>query len=485
MKSDKLSDMRKEKPFMISLSYINNDVNRLVFSDPVYACENAFMEDSEKIDTSISSFMNVYNSYMTEAEIMGELSEDKTLYLEAESSNIFKTIGDSVISLGKKLIALIETIISKLKELGFKNKKDTDKLEILLKEHPDLKDIAIEGFNNGDLKLNDIRSLKELNDTFDELVKLSRQKNTNPKSLRGKWEKAKKKYEDNREKIEKTAKTVTAITTAAVAIYALKKNILDARKNSIDAKKKIGENNDEVMQAIDDLKKFKNGEYADSDKLSNAQILKNASAFLNGEYTKMVTGNETKVEKLHSSLNHFLHKYSDSDMELKKAGSDYKKAKADAAHQKERDEKIEDAAKSKAAQLKEQRKDAKAHKDQDINTEYKKAKARSQAQIDIDEKNKDRVNNREYEKSHYRTIGAENAKLDHYKQNQSEIDANRRHNTKMDADVRNQANKEFRDKNDKSELQKMKDNFETKKAFEEWRDKKYPKSKNTKSKNTK
>ena len=55
----------------------------------------------------------------------------------------------------------------------------------------------------------------------------------------------------------------------------------------------------------------------------------------------------------------------------------------------------------------------------------------------------------------------------------------------MDADVRNQANKEFRDKNDKSELQKMKDNFETKKAFEEWRDKKYPKSKNTKSKNTK
>ena len=171
-------------------------------------------------------------------------------------------------------------------------------------------------------------------------------------------------------------------------------------------------------------------------------------------------------------------------MELKKAGSDYKKAKADAAHQKERDEKIEDAAKSKAAQLKEQRKDAKAHEGQDINTEYKKAKARSQAQIDADEKNKDRVNNREYEKSHYRTIGAENAKLDHYKQNQSEIDANRRHNTKMDADVRNQANKEFRDKNDKSELQKMKDNFETKKAFEEWRDKKYPKSKN-KSKNTK
>ena len=115
-----------------------------------------------------------------------------------------------------------------------------------------------------------------------------------------------------------------------------------ANCNYIDAKKKIGENNDEVMQAIDDLKKFKNGEYADSDKLSNAQILKNASAFLNGEYTKMVTGNETKVEKLHSSLNHFLHKYSDSDMELKKAGSDYKKAKADAAHQKERDEKIRD-----------------------------------------------------------------------------------------------------------------------------------------------
>ena len=99
MKSDKLSDMRKEKPFMISLSYINNDVNRLVFSDPVYACENAFMEDSEKIDTSISNFMNVYNSYMTEAEIMGDLSEDKTFYLEAESSNIFKTIGDTVISL--------------------------------------------------------------------------------------------------------------------------------------------------------------------------------------------------------------------------------------------------------------------------------------------------------------------------------------------------------------------------------------------------
>lgn len=463
---------------MISLSYINDDINMHFLSSPVVSLENAFIEESNKIDASIDAYMIKYQSYMTEAEIMGELPEDKSLYLEAESSNIFKSIGDAVISFGKKIIEMIEKVIEKIRDLGFKNKKETDKLEILLKEHPELKNVAIEGWKNGDLKLNDVRSLKELNDAFDELVKLSKQQNTDPKSLRAKWEKAKKAYENNREKIEKTAKTVTAVTGAAIAIVAFKKNILDARSNASEAKKKVGANNDEVMRAIDDLKKFQGGKYA-NDALSNAQLLKNASAFVNGEYSKMVTGNETKIQKMQSSLNNFLHKYSDTDIDLKKAGADYKANKEVLAHQKERDEKIEDAIKIKKGQLKAQRADEKSHKKDEASKVYNTRMAQLSAQRKDSEKNKDKDLDNEQETAKRRAIGSEEGKLQHYRDNKSEIDSNRKDNVRNDTKARNDANDDWHKHNDDSDLEKMKKNFKTKKEFEAWREKNYPNKKNS------
>lgn len=433
---------------MISLSYINDDINMHFLSSPIVSLESAFIEESHKIDASIEAYMTTYQSYMTEAEIMGELPEDKSLYLEAESSNIFKSIGDAVISFGKKIIEMIEKVIEKIRDLGFKNKKETDKLEILLKEHPELKNVAIEGWKNGDLKLNDVRSLKELNDAFDELVKLSKQQNTDPKSLRAKWEKAKASYEKNREKIEKTAKTVTAVTGAAIAIVAFKKNILDARSNASEAKKKVGANNDEVMKAIDDLKKFQGGKYA-NDALSNAQLLKNASAFVNGEYSKMVTGNETKIQKMQSSLNNFLHKYSDADMDLKKAGADYKADKEKLAHQKERDERIEDSIKIKKGQLKAQRDDEKSHKKDDASKVYNTKMAQLSAQRKDSENHRNEDLDREEDIAYRRGLGSGEAKVASYYANKSDNDKMTRDTAYNNNEGKIASNMKHRNKNKK------------------------------------
>lgn len=167
-----------------------------------------------------------------EASIMGGeyLVEAEKKETEAKKG-ILERIGKTIMEIFKKFSDLIDKLIDNIKNIGFSKKTDIQKLDKLIKVHPNLKDEILCSFKEGSLDITDMRSLSELDKTFDEIVKLSKKKDVDASSLKGKWEKAKKKYLN----IE-TAKNVTIIVTAILAVRkftsdcAKAKNILERDK---------------------------------------------------------------------------------------------------------------------------------------------------------------------------------------------------------------------------------------------------------------
>lgn len=353
---------------MISVSFVNGDIEPLLLSDPVIALENSMLTASNEIDSMISDYLSTREDYLFESMIMDGISEEKALFLEAGKDNIFKKIGDTLIDLYKKFEQFVKGVIENLKNIGFKSKSDTEKLEKLLKAHPELKDEVIFAYKQGDLNVADAKTLKELNASFDEIVKLSKQKDIKPDTLRGKFEAFKKKADniDNSTAV-KVAKTAGAVVTAAGAIFLFKKHVLDARKASYEYEKTCREKNEDVMKAIKELERLGNELHGDekafvSDNLSKAQILKNARLVQQGLYSKLITKEKGKVEKLDKGITSFISKH------MKKESSDFIDDMHTAADIKDRDE--------KEAAKKERKKSKKDSKAKSYGAELGKKKAR-------------------------------------------------------------------------------------------------------------
>ena len=167
---------------------------------------NSFMEScNNEINNMFAEFNMMHEKVMLESEIMDSVPEDMMMVYEAGKKNIFTKVGEFVIGIFNKIKELIDKSIAKLKELTFKNKTTVQKVELLVKKHPTFKDEIIKSFNEGMLDFNDIKSLKELESAYDEIVKMSNKKDVDPKSLRGKWEKAKEKFEKD---IDNTTKSM-------------------------------------------------------------------------------------------------------------------------------------------------------------------------------------------------------------------------------------------------------------------------------------
>ena len=297
---------------MISLSFINGEYEYLPASDELLALENVMQTVSDEVDNCIVSYLNTREDYLFESKIFGSLDEEKTVLLEAGKDSVFKKIGEAILALIKKFTDAAKKVVEKIKELGFKSKTDTEKLDKLLKQRPELKDEVICAYKSGDLNVADARSLKELDKAFDEIVKMSKQKDVKPDTLRGKVEAMKKKFANPEDTtLVKTAKATAVVVGAAVAVVTFKKYVLDAKKSSNEYIKSCAEKNEAVYKAIKDLEKYgkETGEDYVSDNLSKAQILKNADMWITGQYSKLVSSEQGKVSKLDKGITSFLAKH--------------------------------------------------------------------------------------------------------------------------------------------------------------------------------
>ena len=214
---------------MISIGYVNNtltpmtdmlfreyadEINDLYDDINFTCCEMALVE--ERVDI--------------EQEITGSVNDTLMLEYEEKKKNFFQKIGEAIITIFEKIRAAIQSAIDKVKEIAFGSKSDLQKLDTLIKKHPELKDEVVAAFNSGALDMKDIKSLKELDDAFEEVIRMSKEKDIDPNTLKGKWEKAKKKFQEDEKSwnISKIANVTKTVLTAGTVVLTfggvLKKN---------------------------------------------------------------------------------------------------------------------------------------------------------------------------------------------------------------------------------------------------------------------
>lgn len=214
---------------MISIGYVNNTLTPM--TDAFFKEYTAEINDLyDDINFTCCEMALVEERVDIEQEITGSVNDTLMLEYEEKKKNFFHKIGEAIITIFEKVRAAIQSAIDKVKEIAFGSKSDLQKLDALIKKHPELKDEVVCAFNSGALDMKDIKSLKELDAAFEEVMRMSKEKDIDPNTLKGKWEKAKKKFQEdektwNVSKIANVTKTVlTAGTLALTFGGVLKKN---------------------------------------------------------------------------------------------------------------------------------------------------------------------------------------------------------------------------------------------------------------------
>ena len=204
---------------LIGTSLLNNKITDYTYGNDFYDYFNYLESCLNDVDSSYIDYQIAENLVMTESTVMGEVNQEKTIYLEATQKSLIEKIGAAIIEMGKKFAEMINKCIEKLKALTFKFKNTDKKMNILLKEHPELAKEKIQILcDNGGLDFSDMKSISEMNRTFNEIVKMSKDKDVDGNTLKGKWKKAMDKiYGPNDSTLDKVSKTI-GVTAAAVTL---------------------------------------------------------------------------------------------------------------------------------------------------------------------------------------------------------------------------------------------------------------------------
>lgn len=204
---------------MISTSLLNNRNTDYMYGNDFYEYFNYLESCLNDVDSSYIEYQIAQNLVMTESTVMGEVDHEKMVYFEASQKSVIEKIGSAIIEMGKKFAEMINKCIEKLKDLTFKFKNNEKKMNILMKEHPELAKEKIQILcDNGGLDFSDMKTISEMNKTFNEIVKMSKEKDIDGNTLKGKWKKAMNKlYSSNDSTLDKVSKTI-GVAAAAVTL---------------------------------------------------------------------------------------------------------------------------------------------------------------------------------------------------------------------------------------------------------------------------
>ena len=155
---------------MVSIAFINGGSEPVYSSDQNYSIVKECNEITESIMDAIHDYESSVEEYKFESSLTGEMDEDELVALEAKGDNIFKKIGDGVISLIKKLIKMVQGFVDKLKGNSFAKKSDLDKIEIMCKKHPELKEQIIA--NASAFEFNQIKTIADMEENYNKIMKM-------------------------------------------------------------------------------------------------------------------------------------------------------------------------------------------------------------------------------------------------------------------------------------------------------------------------
>lgn len=242
---------------MATLDYLDESME----STPDNLCDTfgSFLESCEQdINTIFANFTVITEKVDLENEIMGKISPKLEMVYESEKKSIFAKIGEVIVTIYEKFVEWVSGIVDKLKGSALDHKTEQQKYELLLKRHPDLKNEIVAAFNSGALDLADVKSLKELESTYDEVMKMIRHQNIDLDTVKGRWEKAKEKFDEDEKKwkVVKVAAATGTVVSAALAVKTFIPRCKEAKNNAEKIQKDMNDRRAALVDIMEkDIKK--------------------------------------------------------------------------------------------------------------------------------------------------------------------------------------------------------------------------------------
>lgn len=241
---------------MISANYIFNGATNEMLSDDFVACEKFLDTSLNEFDIEYMNYQTRVNTLTLECSIMNTVMDDETkLLIEDANSNIVSKLGEKLIEMGKKFIEYIEKKINEIKDKFFKYKNNEKKLAELIKKHPEMGKEKIKLMcDEGALDFSDMKSLAEMDREFMKIVKLAKEGEEDPDTLKAKWNRVKKKWisdDDKVTQITKVAGAATAVISLVVLVKTFGPKIAESKKKLQEEKLNQQRTNAEIMQALE------------------------------------------------------------------------------------------------------------------------------------------------------------------------------------------------------------------------------------------
>ena len=279
-------------------------------------------ESNEVIDQAFAE----YNYEMNQRRINAFVESSGADIYEEGVVNIIESIGAGIEKIFDKFMELIDKVADFFREKIWASKSDAQKLEALLKKHPDMKDEIKMAVQKGDLDVKDIKSMHDVMDgTYDILQKINKGE-VEPSKAESMFNKVIDKFNKYGKPICEVIIAVGGAAAAVVKITSLHNNLMKNKIDKADLKNQCDRIKNAAAMEMDE-KRCKNPTAAMRAKKS---IFDKMTATL----SKNVNGQKGLMAKVAGKMESLNKKYSDYTTDDARAKRDSARADKEAGYAK-------------------------------------------------------------------------------------------------------------------------------------------------------
>lgn len=262
-----------------------------------------FCESASEFDNEFKNLEFIAEKVALENEMYGY--SDTSSYYQESVMEMITHLGDKILEIGRKIQEFIQDCIDKIKSIGFNRKNDMEKLEKLARKYPNAKINIYDAYANGLLKPSDMKSINELEKTYETLNRMCDDDHTDAGRIKSMWNKALKKFDKDTDHwdLEKTLKIVAATISVSAGLIKLKKDYADYQKNMSYEKRhqaKLTQDAYNAMKRASNAHKVNgSGEPAlDPDTMGKLQLKYHLACQMKGKVTAQYSKQRTLMQRV-------------------------------------------------------------------------------------------------------------------------------------------------------------------------------------------
>lgn len=279
---------------MISVSFVNNTIKPIKVNDSLIDIFNTVKECENSISLLIGDYISsVENNMLNEAVGLDVITEDA---MEEKRKGVFEKIGEATMAVFKKIQEFIQRIVRALKDLIYRLSPVEKKLDMITKENPELANKVLAEIDAGNISIIDLKNLKEVDQMYEDILDAAKRKEVDEKTLRGKVEKFKMKFDaliDPNSKAVKRIQNVAAIVTAATVIITAKTLLEKNRKTSLDAGEASAKYFNSFRKTVKEMEATNHGDSLDPKVFTKLEICSFVNNYAQGNFGKIIKNTNT------------------------------------------------------------------------------------------------------------------------------------------------------------------------------------------------